>query len=57
MRWLNLDGRLPNLGAFIPPWSTFDSVASASGKGRGRRLGKALAGKKGECIFNEFGIG
>ncbi|KAG6372553.1 extracellular elastinolytic metallo proteinase [Boletus reticuloceps] len=41
------DYHLPNLGAFVPPGSVFDTVASAHPKGNGRRLGKALAGKKG----------
>ena len=47
--WLNTGRPLPNLGAFVPPGSTFDSMASAPG--RGRRPGKAMAGKKGKCIF------
>ncbi|KAG9312510.1 Fungalysin metallopeptidase-domain-containing protein [Chiua virens] len=42
-----LTDRLPNLGAFVPPGSNSDSVASNSLRGPGRRLGKAVAGKKG----------
>ncbi|KAH0835577.1 extracellular elastinolytic metallo proteinase [Lanmaoa asiatica] len=47
MPFIEDDDHLPNLGAFIPPGTTFNSVASAPAQGRGRRLGKALAGKKG----------
>ncbi|KIJ05943.1 hypothetical protein PAXINDRAFT_20833, partial [Paxillus involutus ATCC 200175] len=38
--------RLPNLGAFVPPGSNFDTVSSVPGLGTGPRFGKALAGKK-----------
>jgi hypothetical protein len=38
--------RLPNLGAFVPPGSNFDTVSSAPGRGRGPKFGKGLAGKK-----------
>ncbi|KIK72057.1 hypothetical protein PAXRUDRAFT_22456 [Paxillus rubicundulus Ve08.2h10] len=38
--------RLPNLGTFVLLGSNFDTVSSALGQGSGRRLGKALAGKK-----------
>lgn len=44
---LNVDYRLPNLGAFVRPGTIFDSVSSAPRKGSGRRLGKALAEQKG----------
>ena len=57
----SVDGHLPNLGAFVPPGSTFDSVTSAPLRGPGRRLGKALGkskgrpkarvGIEGECIY------
>lgn len=40
-------GRLPNLGAFVPPGSHYDSVVSAPVQG----LGKALSGMIGECYI------
>ncbi|KIJ13559.1 hypothetical protein PAXINDRAFT_13522 [Paxillus involutus ATCC 200175] len=36
---------LPNLGAFVPPGSNFDTVSSAPGLDSGQRLGKGLAGR------------
>jgi extracellular elastinolytic metalloproteinase len=50
---LTTAGQLPNLGAFVPPGSNYDSVASAPVRG----LGKTLSGKMGECIvILQFGI-
>ena len=50
---LNAGRQLPNLGAFVLPGTTFDSVASAPAGGRGRKLGKATGGKKGDVLFDK----
>ncbi|KIJ10160.1 hypothetical protein PAXINDRAFT_16814 [Paxillus involutus ATCC 200175] len=48
---------LPNLVAFVPPGSNFDTVSSAPGLGGGPRFGEALAGKKAKkgCHAKEEG--